>query len=371
MNGTIKPQASTASPPPKAGPSDPATTSVEGVPTQGRIGRVFRRLGWIRGLQVAVFLIGLPIAWILTRWNVDPSFAVVAATERIEFHVLPGHQPRWWLSDVSLLSDGIPIPGLAERFSGSIVPASGARVSIRRVSQGPLFLTFDAGDRSAGELFNARGERVARLGTNITVRWNDLAARVLQGSTITLPLDRGVQVDRVGEVASYRSNSLALLRSGRVAVLKRSLGLFGGDVQEIASTTLDAGDKLEFPSTPTADGFITADERPALTVSLRVVAPHAWITPTGGVRREVDATVFDSLRNDGGIQTVVLIFAFLYGIFQMIGSIQSALAPKTDAVVRTPGPPSASTGQTQVVVGGDHPESAGGGSAQPNACPPG
>ena len=267
-----------------------------------------------------ILLIGLVVAFLIAPRNVEPSFAVSAATEQGEFRILPGNQPRWWLAGVSLSAEGVAMNVGEKPFTGSIVPAVGSTIAVRRIAQGPLLLTIDAGERSSGELFDPSGRRIARLGPSTTVRWDSVVSRAARGVTVTLSLDDGVGLENLGENATFRAAPTPLLRSGRISLLKRSFKVLGGEVQEVGSEPLELGDQVTFASRASATGFLTVDERPALSASIRVVTPKAWITPSGGVRRDVSATLFDSIKNDKAVQRTLAIFGAVFVILKALQS---------------------------------------------------
>lgn len=275
---------------------------------------------WALPLQAAVWLVGVPGVFFLTRCTAESTYIVSAVTENITLRVDSVRQPRWRLTNVSVHTSDSLVSAPDQRFTGSIRPARKSLLSIRRVAQGPLILRID-GDTSAGDLFDVSSNRILVLGSSAEVVWDSLAGH---GSTSVLPLYGDVQLERVGSIPHRVLEPDGLLRSGKLSLLRRSLALFGGNIEEVGSASLNPGDELAFVPSAPLYGFVVADERPALTASLRIIAEEAIITPSGGKSRSVSPTYWDILRHDSGIQTAWLILLFLVGATHVLGKFRSA-----------------------------------------------
>jgi hypothetical protein len=273
-------------------------------------------------VKIGLVLLAPLAAFRVTLLNVEPSIAVSATTERIEFTADRTRQLRWDLNDVRIDSDGGPAWGIPQPFSGSMTPAPGAKVVVERIAQGALHVTVTTDSGSAVTVQKPNFDSSVQLGSYVVFQWDSLGERARRGETITLPFADNLIMQQLGARVVVRDHPIGLLRSGRVALLKRSPGFLGGDVYVISTTGLEAGDELRFDQPVPVSGFISVDERPALIASVRVVTPKALIVPSGAQPRSLSAGFVDHVRNDTAIQTAWVLFLLFLGIAKAVGELR-------------------------------------------------
>ena len=279
--------------------------------------RMRRRLRrWARALQFAAWFIGIPIGLALTKCTAESTYVVNAVTEEVTFTVDSVRQPTWSVAGAQLFEDGRQAP--LSLSAGIFRPARLARVSMSRVGQGRLTVNV-VGNGSAGNLFDQNSEPVHAFGASVTFVWDSLAQK---SHNVVVSFFGDVFLENLGTGPEQLERNPALLRNGSISMLRRSLWPYNDEIGEVGSVVLSPGDSIALRPSSAAYGFVVADERPALTVALRVDASEARVTPAGGTTRSVNATFLDVLRKDSGIQLWWIIVGFLIGLGQLIGRLR-------------------------------------------------
>jgi hypothetical protein len=264
---------------------------------------------------VAISLTGLAI---LTLWLVYPNakttFDITAEAESLTFtpHVNSGVE--WELDGVRLRRSSTDTGTVV---SGTLALSDSVRVLIERKSLGPLRLQleprYSEGVNASLGSFTLDSVTRIELRTVAFVEIGDLQERVQAGRPVVL-FGKGDMT--IGWVPNLTPDlSQPLLRSGTIRMVGKSW--FRGTSFSAGTEELRAGDKIEIAKPlSTGVGFISADERPALTISFRTIARSATVTRPGGGTPQVSTSLSSARFGDpmlkAGYAVLVLIGAALF-----------------------------------------------------------
>jgi hypothetical protein len=167
---------------------------------------------------------------------------------------------------------------------------------------------FDAGDRLVEAID----------GTSLDLYFGNIKQRADAGKTILLTLTGSIGSGR--QVGVEVAGSSAVLRDGAVSVLVPSV--FSGAYFEAHRITLGAGDGFRVSGTSIAsgtEGFVLADERPALTAAYRVSGRRATVVRPGGGSYDVRVSEYQRIIHDEFFRVVM-------GLLGFVGAVTSPLS---------------------------------------------
>jgi len=239
------------------------------------------------------------------------TYNVTLRTEWLEFLNHDASPASWEITDAEVFDTR---SGQTRPFTGYYEPADSVRVTLERVSYGPLVIEVQSvrpessnARSSVGTLVSEDGNRL-EAGDYLSILIPDIPARADSGSTILLPLVGDVA--RGGRPLGRRaSGSPAILRSGTVRLLGRSLfsgrifghPLFSARTFEAGSTELGPGDVIEVHGTQWTDpavGFVAVNEAPGMLATYRAIGTEAWVQRAGGGRHAISISLFTRLVHD-------------------------------------------------------------------------
>ncbi len=266
---------------------------------------------------IAVSLVAMLLFFIFASRTIPTTFDVIAQTERLEFTSEQSkHKPqsRWTFEHIEVTESDSTSPFT---FTGEFEPADSVKVVVDRVALGPLWIHVDAvgQESSAGNFYTEDGEFDRKAAKSVDLVIADISSRANSGETVVIPVTGMVSLGRT--VGIETPGSTAILRSGKVTMLERSL--FEGNIFEADSVVLDAGAmfKVDDPASP-ALGFIVADERPAFTAAYRVVGNKASVTRAGGGVYPLSVSFLKRLLYDHFFQALSLFFGVLVVIATLL-----------------------------------------------------
>lgn len=271
---------------------------------------------------VAVFAVLVAIAMARALTGPPPVFDVTASTERIDFERTDVSTRRWVVHDVTLAVNG----GGDRPHSGSIEIPPAVTGFVERVAFGDLWVHIDCAAASAGgtcqplvRLFDPEDKLVDAVdGTTVDLYFGNIRQRADAGKTILLTLAGSIGSGR--QVGVEVAGSSAILRDGIVSVLVPSV--FSGAYFEAQRISLGAGDGFRVSGTSTAsgtEGFVLADERPALTAAYRVSGRRATVLRPGGGSYDVRVSEYQRIIHDE-------FFRLVMGLLGFIGAVTSPLS---------------------------------------------
>jgi hypothetical protein len=251
-------------------------------------------------------------------------FNVTVTTERLEFE-RPIPSPRRWIFQSARLETAGTI---TPEFTGSIELDRPVRGVIERIGEGPLWVHVECTSATpsrpceAGRVFDEKDAVRFVAGPTLDIWVDDVKLAAARGVTTVLTLSGTITPGR--EVGAETLGSTAILREGSVAVLVETA--FGLDRFEARRESLEAGDLFRIvepdPDIP-SDGFVVADERPALTAAYRVGGRRGHRQRPGGGGYDVEATIYQRLLRDEYFQMLSSLLALLVGVTELAALLPS------------------------------------------------
>jgi hypothetical protein len=275
--------------------------------------------------MVLTFIVGLVVAIpvIVALLIQQPvTFNVVAQTEQLSVTFSQRGVIVWSLDgiDVSYVGqNGEPL--ILTGFSGSFQPARGSRATFVRRSLGPLELTIEApvgGGGSAGVLRGADDQPLPMpKQSRLTLISRNVKTNAELGNTIYWPIEGLPELGSAGAVPSI--SNAPILRSANVSLLGRSpfsRDRFNGGVFQ-----LDTGDRFEvLEPEGIGQGFVFANETPALGTVFRIVGASGKVTRFGGAGYDISVSVWQLLSNDPLVRTAWIVIGSVAAFVQLVWS---------------------------------------------------
>ncbi|MEZ4353180.1 MAG: hypothetical protein R3F16_05855 [Myxococcota bacterium] len=194
---------------------------------------------WLPVRLVVLFASGLVLfgltMWLLLRLDsfelVRPTYMVNATTEALEL-VADDHGRRW---DVSGATAWLGYEEEEARARGTLEWACGARISIERVDEGPLWIQGTAGgaDSRVAFLYDERDDLRAVVEDQIILRLDTPTSDHRARPRARFPLSGTIEIG--AEIGSGNARDGATLRSGEISVLATP-ALAVGSPSSVAST---------------------------------------------------------------------------------------------------------------------------------------
>jgi hypothetical protein len=307
-------------------------------------------------LVMAVFLIVCMAGLIAVARKPTAIFNVTVTTERLAFERPLASRERWTFQGARLETAGKIVPS----FTGSIELDKRIRGFIERIGEGPLWVHVECmppakaeavpPSCAIGRVFDDKDALLMVAGGTLDVWIDNVKQAAERGITTVLTLSGTITPGR--EVGMETLGSTAILREGSVAVLVETA--FGEERFEARREALEAGDLFRVvdpdPRNPT-DGFVVADERPALTAAYRVGGARGHRQRPGGGGYDVVATTYQRIVHDEFFQLLSWVLVFLAGL-AAVGQLAASLKPD--------GQPSAATVATALPASAAQPQDSGG-----------
>jgi hypothetical protein len=253
----------------------------------------------------------LLVAMALTLIPRTASFDLSVSTEYVEAVTSGSYQPVWYLSTPQF-SDGLG--GAPRPFLGSLKIAPNIRITLQRIGTGPLFAELTPiyeAVKSCGMMSNSGEGFSSALGPHVILKIPDVAQRSGAGQSTVLPLGGEIRLGAASELPG--SQLSPLLRQGSLTVLGRNF--LGSDLYKAAPQLLEPGDVVVFEKqVGSAFGLVSVDERPAMGVTLHVLAREAEIRRPPSEGYTVGLTLLDRVKNDGTLQSIWGAFIFLLAL---------------------------------------------------------
>jgi hypothetical protein len=249
-------------------------------------------------------------------------FNVTVTTERLGFERPIPSPRRWTFQGARVETAGKVTSG----FTGSIEIDKPARGFVERIAEGPLWVHVECISPppcQVGRVFSDKDAVLFVAGPALDVWIDDVKQAAARGVTTLLTLSGTITPGR--EVGVETLGSTAILRNGSVAVLVETA--FGEERFEAHSEPLEAGDLFRVidpdPRNPT-DGFVVADERPALTAAYRVGGLRGYRQRPAGGGYDVVATTYQRILRDEFFQMLTWVVVFLAGL-AAVGQLATSL----------------------------------------------
>ena len=268
--------------------------------------RLGRRTLWV------VTALALALAVTVTTIRLDTTYTVKVVTEIMALRVIDlDLWSPWNITDALIFQDDSPD---GQPVSGSLYLASGAEVTVERISHGPMRLLLTApSDESAGQLYDQSTEESSRLQSYVVIELSasDLAENVRSGQSTVFPFAGDARVGAANP-------DPAILRSGTVTMLGHSI--VGRTLYEAQTVELDPGDHFSVQATSSAGfGQIVVNEGPALTVVFHAVGRQGIVSRFGTTGYEVSTSLLDRILNDRAIQGIWVAFLFFMVTARRVG----------------------------------------------------
>ncbi len=300
-------------------------------------------------LVMVAFMIVCVVGLIAVKRKPGAIFNVTVTTERLSFERPIPSQQRWTFQGARLETAGNTTPS----FTGSIELDTPVRGFIERIGEGPLWVHVECTSRppcQVGRVFSDKDAVLFVAGPTLDIWIGNVKQAAERGITTVLTLSGTITPGR--EVGIETLGSTAILREGSVAVLVETA--FGTDRFEAHREPLEAGDLFRIvdpdPGNQT-DGFVVADERPALTAAYRVGGGRGYRQRPGGGGYDVVATTSQRILRDEFFQMlswVLVLLAGLAAVGQLAASLKADSGPSEASVPRPSLPPK---GDDERVVG--------------------
>ncbi len=283
---------------------------------------------WPAAILIGAVLIGLAL-------RRTPSFNLTAQTDILVLNPMLAAVrplPEWRLKG-ALIFDGyegrpgkshsqipakpssLPTP----RFTGIVQPTRDARITFRRIGDGPLRILLEAEGDS---------EPVAELQSD-----EGADRTILNRMTIVLDqLEQAKQVDRsivlqfeghpiVGTIAGPVAGAeTPILRSATLAMVGRAI--LTGRPYQAEAFVFGYGDALVPSGDEGAVGFVTVTHDPGFTAIARFAAPGATLHRYGAEPSAIGMSLWNRLVRDPELQIAVAIVAALIAIPKAVANIR-------------------------------------------------
>jgi len=257
---------------------------------------------------------------------ITTTFNVAVNTERIQYTTLDKNNSRIILMDAEVASlDNI----LVSNFEGNIELNSNVKVTIERISNGPIsiILENELGE-SVGKIYNGdNGELFHEAADFLDIYIYDVAKKTEAGQTFIFSIEGDVNIGRSVNYEIF-GESTALLRDGEIKMIGKSF--FSNDNFEAGSVLLNLGDRLVFDDIQSKTfGFVTINENPCMKAAYRIASKQARVIKPGPQNEDngyiISASSLNMLLNDRNTQGIIVLFAALIGLTTLLnGLVDSA-----------------------------------------------
>lgn len=274
-------------------------------------------------ITIAVILTAIVIVFLLLYVlffvPITTTFNVAVNTERIQYTTLDKNNSRIILMDAEVASlDSI----LVANFEGNIELNSNVKVTIERISNGPIsiILENEAGD-SVGKIYNGEnGELFHEASDFLDIYIYDVAKKTEEGQTFIFSIEGDVNIGRSVNYEIF-GESTALLRDGEIKMIGKSF--FSNDNFEAGSVMLNLGDRLVFDDIQSKTfGFVTINENPCMKAAYRIASKRARVIKPGPQNENngyiISASFLNMILKDRNIQGLIVLFGAAIGLTTLI-----------------------------------------------------
>lgn len=277
------------------------------------IGRIF---------IIALFLF---LLYVLFLAPITTTFNVAVNTERIEYTTLDKNNSRLILMDAEIANlDSI----LVSNFEGNIELNSNVKVTIERISSGPISIVLEnESGESVGKVYNgSNGELMYEASEFLDIYVYDIVKKTEAGQTFIFSIEGDVNIGRSVNYEIF-GESTALLRDGEVKMIGKSF--FSNDNFEAGSIALNLGDRLVFDDIQSKTfGFVTINENPCMKAAYRVASKHARVIKPGPQNENngyiISASFINMILNDRNIQGLIILIGAIIGLTTLITGVSDS-----------------------------------------------
>jgi hypothetical protein len=264
---------------------------------------------WLRTIVITVSVL---ITIVVVYPHANTTFDVTAEAESVTFIPLARIGQEWKLDRVRLRRAFVDTGSVLD---GTLALSDSVRVLIERKSLGPLRLELEPLDPTADNAllgtFTPPNALPVTLRGYASVEIPDLEARARQGRPLVLFAEGNLQVGRAPNRTPEPSQPL--LRRGTVTMIGSSW--FRSTSFPAGTAELRVGDHLQIERPLAAGvGFISADERPALTIGFRTIARSATVIRPGGGTPKIATSRYSTVLGDPLLKAALATVTFLVPI---------------------------------------------------------
>ena len=276
-----------------------------------------------------LILIVLIILYIIFFVPISTTFNVAVNTERIEYTTLDKNNSRIVLLDVEIASlDSI----LVTNFEGNIDLNSNVKVTIERISNGPISIVLEnESGESVGNVYHGEnGELFHKASEFLEIYIYDVLKKTEEGQTFIFSIEGDVNIGRSVNYEIF-GESTALLRGGEIKMIGKSF--LSNDNFEAGSVMLNLGDRLVFDDIQSKTfGFVTINENSCMKAAYRIASKQARVIKPGPQNENngyvISASRLDMILNDRNVQGFIILLGALIGITTLITGIRETLKLK-------------------------------------------
>ena len=274
---------------------------------------------------VITILIVLLLLYIFFFAPITTTFNVAVNTERIQYTTLDKNNSRIILMDAEIASlDSI----LVTNFEGNIDLNNNVKVSIERISNGPIsiILENELGE-SVGKIYNGdNGELFYEASDFLDIYIYDIAKKTEEGQTFIFSIEGDVNIGRSVNYEIF-GESTALLRDGEIKMIGKSF--LSNDNFEAGSVSLNLGDRLVFDDIQSKTfGFVTINENPCMKAAYRIASKQARVIKPGPQNEDngyiISASYLNMILNDRNIQGLIVLLGAIIGLTTLFTGIMDS-----------------------------------------------
>ncbi len=288
------------------------------------LGRSYKKI-------IAIFLILalLLILYLLFFVPITTTFNVAVNTERIEYTTVDKNNSRMVLLGAEVASlDSI----LVTNFEGNIDLNSNVKVTIERISNGPISIVLEnESGESVGNVYHGEnGELFHKASEFLEIYIYDVLKKTEEGQTFIFSIEGDVNIGRSVNYEIF-GESTALLRGGEIKMIGKSF--LSNDNFEAGSEVLNLGDRLVFDDIQSKTfGFVTINENSCMKAAYRIASKQARVIKPGPQNENngyvISASRLDMILNDRNVQGFIILLGALIGITTLITGIRETLKLK-------------------------------------------
>ncbi len=270
-----------------------------------------KKLRYILFFSLNVAIISL--CFIFFFAPITTIYNITAQTEKVEYQTIDKNNSRFSLYNAKLINyDGEVIH---EAFEGSFEINNNVKVSLERISNGPIIISaVNDNNKSVGKFYDGYdGSLVYKADDYIDIIITGIDSLLNEGTSFVFPVSGLISIGRSVDLEIF-GETTPLLREGDITMTGYST--INGQYFEAGNEQLFLGDYLTFEEQDEkAFGFITIDENPCMKAAYRVHAKVAKIIKPGpkdvNSGYAISASLYDRFVKDRLFQGISLLFASL------------------------------------------------------------
>ncbi len=270
---------------------------------------------------VLSFLLLITIGWLGGNFFFNPIttiFHVTVHTERLVFTTLDNNSSRlgFYHAEVATLDST-----LFPYFNGSFELETGVRVTIDRLSEGPIYILLEKEQGAVlGTLYDELENRVVQPRSFFEIVIQQADSIAAQGEPFVFPVEGEIELGRSVDIEIYSENK-PLLREGEITLTGNSK--IGNQYFEAGTEKVRLGDKLIFEEQQgEAYGFVAVNENPGMQAAYRVKARKARIVKPGPKDEQggytISASNLDRVLKDKLFIGLSIVFGFSLAVLTVI-----------------------------------------------------